>query len=95
MAQKFLKKAKTIALNQESSVEKLLGSSSFFLSPKVNDFYLRLIALICRINNYKDLNLVLQSYWDTISDDNIDDIIEFSKSLNTISQELIRLYFKW
>jgi len=56
---------------------------------KVNDFYLRLIALICRINNYKDLNLVLQSYCNTISNDNIDNIIEFSQSLNAISQEII------
>ena len=52
LAQKFLSNAKTITLNQESSVEQLLGSSSFFSKSEVKDFYLRLIVLICRLNNY-------------------------------------------
>ena len=47
LAQNFLSNTKTIALNQESSVEQLLGSS-FFKKSEVNDFYLRLNALICK-----------------------------------------------
>ena len=60
LAQKFLSNAKTITLNQESSVEQLLGSSSFFSKSEVKDFYLRLIVLICRLNNYRELNKKLQ-----------------------------------
>ena len=60
LAQKFLSNAKTITLNQESSVKQLLGSSSFFSKLEVKDFYLRLIVLIYRLNNYKELNQKLQ-----------------------------------
>ena len=60
LAQKFLSNAKTITLNQESSVKQLLVSSSFFSKSEVKDFYLRLIVLICRLNNYKELNQKLQ-----------------------------------
>ena len=60
LAQKFLSNAKTITLNQESSVKQLLGSPSFFSKSEVKDFYLRLIVLICRLNNYKELNQKLQ-----------------------------------
>ena len=56
LAQKFHSKAKTITLNQEISVEQLLGSSSFFSKSEVKDFYLRLIVLIYLLNNYKELN---------------------------------------
>ena len=56
MAQKFLFKAKTITLNQELSVEQLLGSLSFFSKSEVKDFYFRLIVLTRRLNNYKELN---------------------------------------
>ena len=60
MAQKFLSNAKTITLNQESSVKQLLVSSSFFSKSEVKDFYLKLIILICRLKNYKELNQKLQ-----------------------------------
>ena len=60
LAQKFLSNTKTIILNQESSVEQLLVSSSFFSKSEVKDFYLRLIVLICRLNNYKELNQKLK-----------------------------------
>ena len=53
LAQKFHSKAKTITLNQEISVEQLLGSSSFFSKSEVKDFYFFFIVLICRLNNYK------------------------------------------
>ena len=55
LAQKFLPNAKTIALNQESTVEQLLGSASFFTKSDVKEFYLRLITLICRNNKFKEL----------------------------------------
>jgi len=77
LAQKFLSNAKTITLNQESSVEQLLGSSAFFSKSEVNDFYLRLIVLICRINNYKDLNQKLRD--GTLKKEEIEDIIEKKK----------------
>ena len=78
LAQKFLSNAKTITLNQESSVEQLLGSSSFFSKSEVKDFYLRLIVLICRLNNYKELSQKLQE--GTLTKDEIDKIIENKKS---------------
>ena len=78
LAQKFLSNAKTITLNQESSVEQLLGSSSFFSKSEVKDFYLRLIVLICELNNYKELSQKLQE--GTLTKDEIDKIIENKKS---------------
>ena len=74
LAQKFLSNAKTITLNQESSVEQLLGSSSFFSKSEVKDFYLRLIVLICSLNNYKELNQKLQE--GTLTKKEIDKIIQ-------------------
>ena len=78
LAQKFLSNAKTITLNQESSVEQLLGSSAFFSKSEVNDFYLRLIVLICRLNNYKDLNQKLRE--GTLKKEEIDEIINTKKT---------------
>ena len=78
LAQKFLSNAKTITLNQESSVKQLLGSSSFFSKLEVKDFYLRLIVLIYRLNNYKELSQKLQE--GTLTKDEIDKIIENKKS---------------
>ena len=78
MAQKFLSNAKTITLNQESSVEQLLGSSSFFSKSEVKDFYLRLIVLICELNNYKELSQKLQE--GTLTKKEIDDIIQNKKT---------------
>ena len=72
LAQKFLSNAKIITLNQDSSVEKLLGSSSFSKS-EANDFYLKLIALICRVNNYKDLSQKLKN--GVLKEEEIDEII--------------------
>ena len=60
LAQKFLSNTKSIILNQESSVDQLLVSSAFFSKSEVKDFYLRLIVLICRLNNYKELNQKLK-----------------------------------
>ena len=77
LAQKVLSNAKTITLNQESSVEQLLGASSFFPKSEVNDFYLRLIVLICRLNNYKDLKDKLKN--GTLTKDDINRIIEEKK----------------
>lgn len=76
LAQKF--KAKTITLNQESSIKQLLGSSSFFSKLEVKDFYLRLIVLICRLNNYKELNQKLKE--GTLTKKEIDDIIQKKKT---------------
>ena len=78
MAQKFLSKAKTITLNQESSVKQLLGSPSFFSKSEVKDFYLRLIVLIYRLNNYKELNQKLQE--ETLTKKEIDNIIQNKKT---------------
>ena len=78
LAQKFLSNAKIIALNQESSVEQLIGSSSFFSKSEVNEFYLRLIALICRVNNYKDLNQKLKD--GILRKEEIDEIINNKKN---------------
>jgi MoxR-like ATPase len=77
LAQKFLSNAKTITLNQESSVEQLLGSSSFFSKSEVNDFYLRLIVLICRLNNYKDLSQKLKE--GNLKKEELDEIINTKK----------------
>ena len=77
LAQKFLSNAKTITLNQESSVEQLLGSSSFFSKNEVNDFYLRLIVLICRLNNYNELNEKLKE--GILTKEEITEIIERKK----------------
>ena len=77
LAQKFLSNAKIITLNQESSVEQLLGSSSFFSKSEANELYLRLIVLICRINNYKDLNKKLRD--GTLKKEEIEDIIDKKK----------------
>ncbi len=76
LAQKF--KAKTITLNQESSIKQLLGSSSFFSKLEVKDFYLRLIVLICRLNNIKKLNQKLQE--GTLTKKEIDNIIQNKKT---------------
>ena len=78
LAQKFLSNAKIITLNQDSSVEKLLGSSSSFSKSEANDFYLRLIALICRVNNYKDLNQKLKD--GVLKKEEIDEIINNKKN---------------
>ena len=77
LAQKFLSNAKTITLNQESSVEQLLGASTFFSKSEVNDFYLRLIVLICRLNNYNELNDKLKQ--GTLTKKEINDIIDSKK----------------
>ena len=47
-------------MNQDSSLEQLLGSSSFLTKSEVNDFYLWLNDIICKTNNYKDLNRKLK-----------------------------------
>ena len=56
LAQKYLSNSKTITLNQESSIEQLLGTTSFISKSKIKDFYLKLIILICKFNNYLELS---------------------------------------
>ena len=56
LAEKFLDNAKTITLNQESSIEQLLGNSSFFTKTEVKEFYLRLFVLISKYNNFPELS---------------------------------------
>ena len=77
LAQKFMPNAKTITLNQESSVEQLLGSSSFFSKSEVKDFYLRLIMLICKSNQYKYLSENLKQ--GNLKEDDINNIIDKNK----------------
>ena len=60
LAQKLVSNSQTITLNQESSIEQLLGTTSFFLKSEINDFYLRLIILICGFNNYVELSQKLR-----------------------------------
>ena len=56
LAKIILSNAKIITLNQESSIEQLLGSSSIFSKTDKNYFYLRLISLMCRFRNYDILH---------------------------------------
>ena len=60
-------------------MEQLLGSSSFFSNSEVNDFYLRLIVLISRINNCKSLNLKLKDLQDLGCNKEFNNLMDYLK----------------
>jgi len=51
LSQQFLREAKIITLNQESTIAQLLGSSSFLTDVEAKLFYLETICKICHIYN--------------------------------------------
>jgi len=51
LSQQFLREAKVITLNQESTIAQLLGSSSFLTDIEAKLFYIEIICKICHIYN--------------------------------------------
>ena len=49
------KNAETVPLNRESSIEQLLGNSSFFTLKEAKKFYLLQIIKLLKINNINDI----------------------------------------
>ena len=74
LAKIILSNAKIITLNQDSSFEQLLGSSSIFSETDINYFYLRLISLMCRFDNYYILHERLKK--GNLDEREIEEIIE-------------------
>ena len=51
LSQLFLKSAKIITLNQESTVQQLLGSSAFLSKDESKIFYIKYICKVCHLYN--------------------------------------------
>ena len=61
LAKKILSQDDIISLNQESSIDQLLGSAVFLTNIEAKKFYIYYICLICQSNNYLDYYLELES----------------------------------
>ena len=61
MTQQFLPGIEPINLNQETTVDQLLGSPVFLYKSQAKDFYLKNFCLINESNSYEDLKKKLDN----------------------------------
>ena len=82
LAKKILSQDDIISLNQESSIEQLLGSPLFLTNIEAKKFYIYYICLICQSNNYLDYIKELEKNENIVTDDLKNKINEEIKKKN-------------
>jgi MoxR-like ATPase len=82
LAKKILSQDDIISLNQESSIEQLLGSPLFLTNIEAIKFYIYYICLICQSNNYLDYIKELEKNENIVTDDLKNKINEEIKKKN-------------
>ena len=85
LSQQFLKDAKIITLNPESTVAQLLGSSAFFSKQEAKLFYIEYICRVCHL--YEKIPIYIEQFKNgTLKEPQNKD--EFQKEVNQIKTNL-------
>ena len=97
LSQQFLKDTIPVTVNQESTVEQLLGTSAFLSKTESKLFYLKNICNICDSGEYEELSKKIVNENCEISEKEIDEIFEgkyefspFTYALDNLKKKLLK-----